>query len=569
MSRWVSVPTMYLLYQFQNVSKAYGPLCAFLFLTLSSSVAAGSPGPDTVAVIVNNTLVDSVELGARYAAARDIPAPRVCGVDLPDEASISLEVYRERLLIPLRRCLMATGGMAAIEALVLAKGIPLEVRIPVDGEEHTVSTAAALGLGDSTTADGGALLGNPPGRPGRCGDSVCLGAHYYNPYRDGRFSPEWTADVAGNRWHPLLVTMLNGYSYADAERLIQSALDAEHDGPSGQFVLMDGGDSARSTLDWQLDDIGDALRTRGVEVLRPSFDPELSGLEVGAFVTGTVRLGQAIEGNRYRPGALVDNLTSFGAVSRNFAPDQEVQTSIARWVAMGVAGVHGTTSEPLSNCFPSRQFLVDYVDGWTLAEAFHRNLPFAYWRNLVLGDPMAAPYARRPTVDVMGAQADQENPSTVQLSVAVEDQAERPLDGFKVFVDGRLVHESNEPAGRLCLDLAPSTDSQVLVTARLLDDPGTVGWRAVNVRTESSGSSCTPEDAGIVDATSDQGVSDAQFDRGVSLDGGIPDLGEIVLDASTPPDGDGCASLNSGQSSLLLLLFLVAIGMLRSRFRMR
>ena len=74
----------------------------------------------------------------------------------------------------------------------------------------------------------------------------------------------------------------------------------------------------------------------------------------------------------------------------NFDSDGNVQVSVSRWVAQGVAGIHGTTAEPISNAFPHRRFLVDYVKGFTLAESFARNLPFIYWRNLILGDPILA-----------------------------------------------------------------------------------------------------------------------------------------------------------------------------------
>ena len=115
-------------------------------------------------------------------------------------------------------------------------------------------------------------------------------------------------------------------------------------------------------------------------------------------------LGTTIEANQYAPGALIDNLTSFGAVPGNFvdpaAGGQQSQVSVCRWLRAGATGVHGTVDEPLSNCFPSRQFLADYRAGATLAEAYGRNLPYVYWKNLVIGDPMTAPYATRPRIDL-------------------------------------------------------------------------------------------------------------------------------------------------------------------------
>ena len=118
------------------------------------------------------------------------------------------------------------------------------------------------------------------------------------------------------------------------------------------------------------------------------FDADLTGYQLGAFVTGALHLGAVIEGNVYHPGSIVDNLTSFGAVPSNFDSDGNVQVSVSRWVAQGVAGIHGTTAEPISNAFPHRRFLVDYVKGFTLAL---RTQPAHIFGESHPGDPILAP----------------------------------------------------------------------------------------------------------------------------------------------------------------------------------
>src|SRR5262249_53780186 len=156
-------------------------------------------------------------------------------------------------------------------------------------------------------------------------------------------------------WKPVLVTMLHGRSYDDAGKLIDSALDGEKNGGAkGDFVLMDGADGARGALDYQYPTIETALVARGMTVKHIPFNSDQTGLSIAALAVGTAGMGQTIEGNEYLPGSIVDNLTSYGAVPQNFEATGEAQVSIARWVAMGVAGAHGTTEEPINNAFPTR-----------------------------------------------------------------------------------------------------------------------------------------------------------------------------------------------------------------------
>ncbi|MCB9641402.1 MAG: hypothetical protein H6727_21080 [Myxococcales bacterium] len=229
-----------------------------------------------------------------------------------------------------------------------------------------------------------------------------------------------------------MVTMLHGRSYMDAEKLLTSAIDAEKTGGAkGQFLLMKGSDAARGRLDTEYTSLETQLKARGwTDVVIENFNRDLTGRSLAAFFVGTAGLGTTIEGNTYLPGSVTDNLTSFGAVPTNFRATGQSQVSIARWVAQGVAGAHGTTDEPLNNCFPSRNLLLDYVDGSTLAEAYHRRLPYVYWRNLVLGDPMTAPYAKRPKVTISAVKAGDKIAGSRKVKVQATDPGGRGIESI-------------------------------------------------------------------------------------------------------------------------------------------
>jgi len=508
------------------------PAAVVLALTLLPAGARATPGPDTTVVIANANVPESVALAERYAAARDVPDAQVCLLDVEDVEDVDLATFESAFLGPLRDCLDATPGVRdRIEAALLIRGVPLRVRVPVGGRDRLASLAAALSLWNSERM-GAPLLGAEPGVTADCAGTPCYAATWDNPYSGFPFEPGYEVERDGVTWRPILVTMLHGRSYEDAESLLDSALMAEAtDPPTGEMLFMDGRDPARGALDVEYDRVILDLTNLGFTATRVEFDADLTGRTLSSFATGTATLGETIEGNTYRPGAIVDNLTSFGAVPANFRESgEEQQVSIARWVAQGVAGAHGTVAEPLNNCFPHRRLFVEYVLGATLAESYWAMLPFAYWLNLVLGDPMAAPYAQRPVVEVTGVTDGAALDAPTPVTVTAVDPADRGIESIALFLDGEELTRVDGDSVELCL--GPGADArQLLVVARAADDPDGVriwkpkGWTVLTVSTDGE-VACPDPDAGPSDAGSAGPV-----------DGGV-----VGADAGAgAPMGDGCA----------------------------
>jgi uncharacterized protein (TIGR03790 family) len=527
-------------------------------LTVSiPDLAHAVPGPDSVAVLANASVPGSVALAMRYAEARDIPSSQVCILPMPSTDDIALDVFESDVLEPLRACLGASE--ARIEAIVVMRGVPLRVLVPIDGG-HNVSLAAALGTWRSTLADGTTpLLGTAPGSVADCGGTPCYAARVASQYRAEPFRAGLEVTVSGIIHRPVLVTMLHGRSDADAERLIDVALAAEATtGAEGEFLFMTGADTARGALDLYNEAIAAQLVTRGFDARVVPFDPDLTGRTLASFTTGTASLGTTIEGNTYAPGALVDNLTSYGAVPVNFMATGESQVSIARWVASGAAGVHGTVDEPLNNVFPSRALLVRYVDGATLSEAFLGAMPYTYWLNLVLGDPMLAPYARRPDVIVSGTSDGATVTSAVALSIEATPPDGRAIERLSLFVDGEEIATSaGEPLSH-CLAIAPG-ELEVLVVATTAAgvEGGDRPWPA-------KGWSMLHLTGTATDATCDAPV-DASTDRDAGArDGSAGDAGA----SAAPPSGCGChAAGGSGDGRLSILVLLALLGAVFRRRR--
>lgn len=539
-------------------------------LGLCAPSAGAVPGPDSVVVVANRNLPGSLALAERYRAARQIPRRQVCPVDLPTTDTITLSEFRRGFVDAVAACL----GEAAsrVEAVVLVRGLPLRVTVPIATGTTRVSLAAAAALHQTTTSTGGEVLGMAPGQLVNCGGgNTCYGARVPNGFlRQGPFEAGWSREFRGFVHRPWLVTMLHGRSDEDAARLIASATTAEaRGGALGEHLLMNGADPARGVRDQDYPGVLTALTTLGQSATRVPFDANLTGRTLASFFVGTAGLGATIEGNTFLPGALVDNLTSFGALPPNFeAPANEVQVSIARWVSVGVAGVHGTTDEPLNNVFPDRALIVDYVEGASLAEVYFRYLPYAYWHNLVLGDPMAAPYAVRPVVNVTGLDAGARVAGDQPIRVEVADPLNRPITSLRLFLDGQLLAESNGAAIEWCL--SASGPAQLLAVAQVADGHRPKGWVGFDFEVTPGPVGCQPEpDAG---APPDAAIAEdlGSVDTGSGLDAGLVDAQDVgALGPQPPPEAQpecGCRSTDDrGGAQVAWLLALLLFSRGRSR----
>ncbi len=531
-------------------------------LVLAAAPASAFPGPDSVAVLASGDVAESTALADAYAKARAVPDRQVCKIPgIPQTDDISLADYETKVLAPFEACLTSAGVHDRIEAVVIMRGVPLRVAVPVSSGTNNVSLAAALAIWESTLASGdgggGPLLGQEPGTIVNCG-SPCYGAAWNNPLESltGPFKAGYTVTSGGVSWKPLLVTMLTGRSQSDAQMLLDSATQAEKNGGAkGTFLFMDGADSARGVLDSDFPNVISQLKALGyTDAQEVPFDSNLTGQTLASFFVGTSSLGQTIEGNTYLPGSLVDNLTSFGAVPQNFAPSGESQVSIARWVEKGASGAHGTVDEPLNNVFPRRMLIVDYVKGAPLAEAYFRWLPYQYWKNLVLGDPMLAPYAKRPVVTIGGIADGATQTDATTITATATDSSGAGIGHIALYVDGVLEAEADGDTVSSCVKL-PAKSVQVLAVAQTNTGTGGLakfppkGWTEIHAAGQASGSPTCG--AGGDDAT--DGGTDA--DGGTTGDGG----GGCSCDAA------GRGSSGAGLAALFVALAALAVSRNSSR----
>ena len=70
------------------------------------------------------------------------------------------------------------------------------------------------------------------------------------------------------------------------------------------------------------------------------------------------------------------------------------QSLIGDLIEAGVTGVKGYVAEPTLAAIADPLILFDrYLSGYNLAESFYMASRFIFWREVVIGDPLCAPYA--------------------------------------------------------------------------------------------------------------------------------------------------------------------------------
>lgn len=537
-------------------------------------------GPDDVVVAFNADDPEAVETAVHYALARDLPEAQLCGLEGIDplQRSIALIDAVEGIIAPLQACIASLPDPSAIDAVVTVRGLPYRVELPDGG--YVLSLESALQIAGTThPGDGEPLLGRPQARQGSTPIASILNPVYI---AGGMYPGDMTASFGASGWYVTsprvvrgegdlgpyvadrdftntswnfgralyIVSRLDGFDHTDARDLVDRAVLADSAPPTAPFLCMRGSEAARGVRDAECEHAVRMLQAQGREATWiDTFDPELSEHELIAYFTGTANLRGAIDGLTYAPGAIVDNITSFGAAPANFfctedgqdCPASESQTSIARFVRAGATAAHGTVAEPLNNVFPNAGLLLLYAQGFTLGESALYNQRFLYWQNLWLGDPLVAPFAERPSVSLA-----EESRLDAPLDALVDSDHPHGIAELVIYVDGEPLTSSGSSWPTLEeLGYLEGDEVEVLVVATAgTPEPLSVdGWPA----TEPVGFDPAP--------------------KGWSR--GLVRVGPPAPTDPDDPDDEGCGCAAPGSTGWLGLTALLPALLLRRRRRIR
>ncbi len=248
----------------------------------------------------------------------------------------------------------------------------------------------------------------------------------------------------GNRFFlstVLAVTRNYGNTEQEALDQLQRTVRADGTNPKGSFYFTTSKDVRTRTRKSNYDFAIKRLKKMGygAEIVKGNL-PE-NKLRVLGVTIGTPGFNWKQSGSRFVPGAIGDNLTSYGGRM----PKQE-QTKLTEFLANGAAGGSGTVTEPfaLQVKFPHPMIHVHYARGCTLAEAFYQSVS-GPWQLLIVGDALCRPFGRLPEFGVTGVSLNQKVSGTIKLNPTPDLTTVR-IAGYQLFVDGQLVHVQNNSA---------------------------------------------------------------------------------------------------------------------------
>jgi len=412
---------------------------AALGLALLAPVPAlAGGGPADVLVLYSFDDPDSTAVAKHYESVRSLPPGHLCGLTgfFPIQQQIDASAFQTQILGPLDACLAALPHPDEIDYLVLVRGLPYLVTLP----SYTASLEAVLQVGHTKVAATMTDLAGA-GQPmpnASVPNPLFPQSSFFDPalspvtnqysawYSLGADIVEQSQQVDSFRRRDLsktqggytfsesvfVVSSLDGFDYADATALVDRGAAADGTFPPAELLCMHGEDDARGARDPECELVTRMLTDAGLAAtFVDPFDGALAGHTLSSYFTGSAdTVKNAIAGNVFVPGAMTDNLTSFGAAPQNFfcspdgltCPAAESQTSIARFVRAGATGAHGTANEPFNNVFPNAGAMLLYTFGYSMGESYLFAQRFLYWQNLHLGDPLTSPWAVRPVVTIAG-----------------------------------------------------------------------------------------------------------------------------------------------------------------------
>jgi len=372
-------------YKFEKVVK----LCSLTALLVLSAGCKAAPDPKPFSfqlpakyattpdgyrtlVVYNREVPGSQALAEYYALKRGLPPENIVRTATLAEESISLVEVDKNICGELKAKIKHLKSInRRIDYIVLCKGTAIR---SWDGKDAFSIDAyiAAMNL----KAEGDAS------RP-----------RLQNPYfgKDEPFNSD--------KFNMYLVTRLDGYTFEDARRLVDNSLAAKpHKGP----FLLDSDPGRRSGGYKPLEDglaaANQNLKSRGFEV---RYD------ETKSFVNGSRLAGYASWGSNdqsfsqstyasigFLPGAIAETFVSTSG--RTFKGGTTGgQSLIGDLIKNGVTGIKGYVNEPYAVALARPEILFDrYTKGRNLAESFYAASPLIKWRDIVIGDPLCAPYKK-------------------------------------------------------------------------------------------------------------------------------------------------------------------------------
>jgi len=257
-------------------------------------------------------------------------------------------------------------------------------------------------------------------------------------------------------------TGAGGNSIAEITAMIDRSVAVDGTRPGGTFYFMNNtADSIRNVRQPQFSGAITQITNNGGAALQVNGTLPIGHQDCLGIMSGFASEPNIETGNyTILPGAFGDHLTSFGATF-----DGGAQTRVSSWIRKGASASFGTVEEPCNYTgkFPNAKIHSRYFAGMSLAEACLRSLQFVPFQGLFYGDPMTRAFTHIPDVSATGPRSTVSGYVTITPSGTTAHPT-ASIASFDLLVDG-VLRGSTTPGGSFVLDTT------------LLDD----GWHDLRV----------------------------------------------------------------------------------------
>lgn len=450
-----------------RIARCLTACLAGLLTLLPCAIVSAGGGPQNALLVVNQRSWASKTIANHYVALRQLPMANVVYIDWPGSVieHVPVDDFREKILAPALSVIQRRGLADQIDYIVYCADFPYAVNVDSDvsqGQQGQAGSAVAAINGltyfsrDVMRKDPRylSLDGNRYMR--RSGSEVGSQTHGFHSWygwgEDGQL-----LDAGGE--HYMLSTMLaattgRGNSVSEVLAYLNDSVASDGTKPSGVIYYAENRDQRSLARSPAYPAAVETLQSLGIEAeiftgAIPRGRDDIQGL-----TTGVANVPLEIANSTFAPGAIVDNLTSFGGALQ----DRTRQTPVTDYLRLGAAGASGTVVEPflIPAKFPFAFLHVHYARGCSLAEAFYQSVLGPY-QLLIVGDPLCQPWANQAEVAVEGVEEGQTLSGIVELTAMANWSSEADTGQFELFVDGQR-RTSAEPGGSLRLDTRTLVD---------------------------------------------------------------------------------------------------------------
>ncbi len=379
---------------------AMGPLC---------TAHAGGSGLNTV-VIVNQLSSNSRELGNYYCERRQIPPENVLRISWAGgNLDGTVNDFQTNLLVPLLSMLSARQLTNQIDYVVLSMDIPIRT-LYGSGNNSTTSTLF-YGYKDDQGPDYLSVT-----------NSYAASEQIFS-----------TARPASAQGFSFLTTMITAPTLAQAKRLVDQGVASDGTFPWQPVILAKSSDPSRN-IRYKLFDnaIFNSRLCRNYSVQRTNCD-SLWETNILGFQTGLAQV--SVSPNAFAPGAMADDLTSWGGVIFGYND----QTSLMNFITNGATGGYGSINETIAipDKFPNPQVYFYQARGFSIAECYYQSL-LEPWQGLTVAEPLAAPCARPGLLKWTAPSPNSTISGVRQFSITGSAaDSSTPFHQIDLFVDGK------------------------------------------------------------------------------------------------------------------------------------